>query len=281
MESNEVNSSFFPPPPARYKLFTNANIKLAERLKEDEQYGEIARHPFDPAKQKEILQDTHPANDELDQVDLRTLITPPNLDWIRENGGWTAFGDREPWPGKLAPASLEGMPKLYDPKMERKEALQALLNTLIHAYMELLDALANQGPTSLSTPAGPTTSKTDQIVSHIELAAFNIHGLCNELRPRQARETLKLIMRQQAREKRLKAARVIRTCEDLRSQLARLKTDPIVADDGNSDLPAPPAPSVSAPLPAEASQSATRPIGGYDYELLLATVRAKLHPNTS
>jgi heme exporter protein D len=77
--------------------------------------------------------------------------------------------------------------------------------------MELLDALANQGPTSLSTPAGPTTSKTDQIVSHIELAAFNIHGLCNELRPRQARETLKLIMRQQAREKRLKAARVIQS----------------------------------------------------------------------
>ncbi|KAA1117875.1 hypothetical protein PGT21_026205 [Puccinia graminis f. sp. tritici] len=218
MESNEVNSSFFPPPPPRHKLFTNKNLSLAKRLRaEADDYQEISdEHPFDRSKQQEIV------GEELNEVDLRTLIQPPLLDWIRQNNGWNAFGDHEPWPDcSSGRASLEGMPKLYDPKMERKDALQALLNTLIHGYLELLQVLTNEGPTSLSTSTtatntttggtagtAPTSSKTDQIVSHIELTAFNIHGLCNELRPRQARETLKLMVAQQASEKRQKAVLV-------------------------------------------------------------------------
>lgn len=94
---------------------------------------------------------------------------------------------------------------------ERKDALQALLNTLIHSYIQLLHVLGFHGPPSLAstTTTGshhpPPPSNSDQIVSHIELAAFNMHGLCNELRPRQARETLKTMMREQAKEKREKA----------------------------------------------------------------------------
>ncbi|KNZ60886.1 ribosomal protein L16 [Puccinia sorghi] len=163
-----------------YKLFTNHNITLATKLQQaaaGENYAQISKHPFNQNKQSAIVAQ------EVD-FDLRTLVEPPHLQWIRENEGWSSFGDQEPWPHAAPRPSLEGMPKLYH-QLEPKHALQALLNTLIHAYIQLLDVLANQGPVSLSTtPSHPITSKTDQIVSHIELAAFNMHGLCNDLRPR-------------------------------------------------------------------------------------------------
>jgi len=276
MESNEVNSSFFPPPPPRHKLFTNENITLAKRLKEQEDYGEISKHaPFDQSKQTAIV------GQEVEH-DLRTLVQPPQLDWIRENQGWVCFGDQEGWPDAGPRASLEGMPKLYSPTMERKDALQALLNTLIHAYMELLDVLANQGPVSLNTVGLPTTttvaaSKTDHIVSHIELAAFNMHGLCNDLRPRQARESLKLILRLQAQEKRRNAKRIRHTCDLLRAQLVALKTDCLVLAKHPSD------PLVVPTAPEEPQSLApSRPIGGYDYALLAADIQAQLatsHPS--
>ncbi|MBW0461545.1 hypothetical protein O181_001260 [Austropuccinia psidii MF-1] len=234
MESNEVNSSFFPPPPTRYRLFTNRNITLANRLVERFNDKKLSWTVFDPTLQRQELVDLTSKiavveNDlhQIENVDLISLLKPPNLDWVRENGGWTAFGDWEPWPGKSSLASLEGMPKLYDESMERKEALQALLNTLIHSYLQLLDVLGKHGPTSMAvlneSNQGQVTSNTDQIVSHIELAAFNMHGLCNELRPRQARETLKLMMAEQAREKREKAHMILETCEKLKVKLASLK----------------------------------------------------------
>lgn len=94
--------------------------------------------------------------------------------------------------------------------IERKEALQALLNTLIYSYLKLLNQLSNQGPPSLLNQQGNQVSKIDQIISHIELTSFNMHGLCNELRPRQAIETLKLMMKEQAKEKREKAKLVLK-----------------------------------------------------------------------
>ncbi|OAV98037.1 hypothetical protein PTTG_01239 [Puccinia triticina 1-1 BBBD Race 1] len=240
MESNEVNSSFFPPPPPRHKHFTNHNLAQARRLVSITPSESLAA-PFDPSAQARILGLDEQQDSNEEQIDLRTLVHPPNLDWIRENGGWTAFGDREPWPGSVPQTSLEGMPKLYDPSLDRKQALQSLLNTLIHAYLQLLSVLSTQGPVSLapsdpSSTGGGTGTQTDQIVSHIELAAFNIHGLCNELRPRQARETLKLMLRHQANDKRTNAARVLSTCAELREQLAALKPAPTdLLSSGNSE----------------------------------------------
>lgn len=110
---------------------------------------------------------------------------------------------------------------------------------MIYSYLQLLDVLGNQGPTSMSAVnelgQAPVRSNTDRIVSHIELTAFNMHGLCNELRPRQARETLKLMIREQTREKKEKAKMVRRTCEELRDQLARLKSNDHQGIQGSMD----------------------------------------------
>ena len=92
----------------------------------------------------------------------------------------------------------------------RRKALHALLHTLLHTYLRLLTILV-QGPPSLiaeeaafhAAPHDPAALKTqsDSAIEHIRLAAINIHHLCNEWRPIQARETMKLLMRNQIDER--------------------------------------------------------------------------------
>ncbi|KAI8457847.1 MED7 protein-domain-containing protein [Phakopsora pachyrhizi] len=233
--NNEVNSSFFPPPPPRYLNFTDKNLRLSRLLLLSETSDYLT------CQKEQLDQSTSDLSRgrELGLVDLRTLILPPNLDWIREQGGWNNFGDWEIWPEedecfgkggsntKLFKKNLEGMPRLYPDGMERKDSLKILLNTLISSYLELLNRLGNQGPSSMSSRSDPSNnsnpSKIDEIVSHIELTSFNIHGLCNELRPDQAKETLKLMLREQAKEKRMKSRMILEACEELKNQLKSLK----------------------------------------------------------
>ncbi|KAH9459277.1 hypothetical protein Pst134EA_019432 [Puccinia striiformis f. sp. tritici] len=281
MESNEVNPSFFPPPPRRYESFTTQNLRLSklliDRLDEHHQ-------PFDPLKQKQILNDQDQVPEDLD---LRTLSIPPNLEWIKENGGWNSFGDLNPWDSRNQGESLLGMPKLYDPKigqflpfpssssssscpvflhsfcasLDRKQALKNLLNTLIYSYMNLLQVLSTKGPvTQSTTTTSTTTTETDQIVSHIELTAFNFLGLSNELRPAQATQTLKLMLVNQAHLKRQKAKDVILTCENLRNQLAALKSSHDYQDQNTS---------IIDPIRSDPGEDGGDHNGGtYDYELL-------------
>ncbi|KAH9449492.1 hypothetical protein MJO28_010611 [Puccinia striiformis f. sp. tritici] len=255
MESNEVNPSFFPPPPRRYESFTTQNLRLSklliDRLDEHHQ-------PFDPLKQKQILNDQDQVPEDLD---LRTLSIPPNLEWIKENGGWNSFGDLNPWDSRNQGESLLGMPKLYDPKIDRKQALKNLLNTLIYSYMNLLQVLSTKGPvTQSTTTTSTTTTETDQIVSHIELTAFNFLGLSNELRPAQATQTLKLMLVNQAHLKRQKAKDVILTCENLRNQLAALKSSHDYQDQNTS---------IIDPIRSDPGEDGGDHNGGtYDYELL-------------
>ncbi|KNE97543.1 hypothetical protein PSTG_09238 [Puccinia striiformis f. sp. tritici PST-78] len=224
---------------------------LIDRLDEHHQ-------PFDPLKQKQILNDQDQVPEDLD---LRTLSIPPNLEWIKENGGWNSFGDLNPWDSRNQGESLLGMPKLYDPKIDRKQALKNLLNTLIYSYMNLLQVLSTKGPvTQSTTTTSTTTTETDQIVSHIELTAFNFLGLSNELRPAQATQTLKLMLVNQAHLKRQKAKDVILTCENLRNQLAALKSSHDYQDQNTS---------IIDPIRSDPGEDGGDHNGGtYDYELL-------------
>ncbi|EGF97918.1 uncharacterized protein MELLADRAFT_84171 [Melampsora larici-populina 98AG31] len=127
---------------------------------------------FNPKLQKQLIEENcQDLKEEVNEgIHFKTLIEPPNLDFIEERGGFTCFGDWETWPGKSSRAMLEGMPKLYE---------------------------------------GNMVSKIDQIISHIKLTPFNMHGLCNEIRPRQTIEPLKLMLKEQAKEKRGKAQLVL------------------------------------------------------------------------
>lgn len=51
-------------------------------------------------------------------------------------------------------------------------------------------------------------TQADTAIEHIKLAAINIHHLCNEWRPVQARENLKMVMRKQIEERKRRTAEV-------------------------------------------------------------------------
>lgn len=98
----ETMSSFFPSPPAGYTRFTDINIALAKRLVGHADFKADLTHETSPTwrEQQSTLLAALKANqetiDELKDLDLRTLVRPPNIDLIEEDGHWTAFG--QVWP---------------------------------------------------------------------------------------------------------------------------------------------------------------------------------------
>lgn len=98
---------------------------------------------------------------------------------------------------------------------DRRQALHALLRTVLYTYLRLLTVLV-QGPPSLKAEqeainagrAAFIKTEADTVIEHIRLASINIHHLCNEWRPVQARETLKHMMRTQIDERKARTAEV-------------------------------------------------------------------------
>ena len=103
--SSSLMTAFFPSPPAFYKQFTNSNLSLAKLV--------VAHPSFQPisedwkAQQTSILQELEIDEKDIEQVstvDLRTLLQPPDIKSIEEDGHWMAFG--QVWPVSL---SLRGI----------------------------------------------------------------------------------------------------------------------------------------------------------------------------
>lgn len=99
---------------------------------------------------------------------------------------------------------------------DRRQALQALLHTVLHTYLRLLSILADGPPSLAAEQVAFQTGKQGQVIKvqadtaieHIRLAAINIHHLCNEWRPVQARETLKMLMKEQIEARRRRTSEV-------------------------------------------------------------------------
>ena len=83
-ETVEVGSTF-PAPPSYYKHFTQQNIDLVDKVPSEIEPG---LEPFQHWYKQETGDDT--------SVDLRTQLTKPRVDWIVEDGYYSAYG--ELWP---------------------------------------------------------------------------------------------------------------------------------------------------------------------------------------
>jgi len=272
-EPQGISSSFFPPPPAHlYSRYTTRNLNALLRQKE-RQTGSA-----NDIKGKGTSEEEEPLNDEQEagkgvDFDL-TELEPPNPEWIVRDGAWNVFG--EVWPVEDRIRTLESMniQQLFpsDPRLDRSEALKSLLNTVLHSYLDLI-GLVLRGPPSIRTAEdGGGPSAIQQNLDHIRTVCINMHQLLNELRPAQARETLKLLMRSQIEIRRLKKAEIQETCSRLRSRLADLKTkqaDLLKETVSNSNAPAllaPPGPSLedSSPQISRAQQSWRRKLDAVD-----------------
>jgi len=154
----------------------------------------------------------------------------PRLDWIEDQGGWSSFGQN--WPLEESLPSLEdvGVTRLYDDDMDRREALRVLLRTCLFTYVQLLNSLL-AGPPTVRPPSPSEMDPNDdgitedsRLISHLRLCAINMHHLCNEMRPVQARETLEEIMREKIANRKRKTEEINKSCERVESIIAKLST---------------------------------------------------------
>ncbi len=76
------------------------------------------------------------------------------------------------------------MDRLYPLDFNRQKELKKLNHSLLINFFELLDILTNE----------PTSPKREKKLGEITVLFINMHHLINELRPHQARETLRVMM---------------------------------------------------------------------------------------
>ncbi|CDS01058.1 related to MED7-member of RNA Polymerase II transcriptional regulation mediator complex [Sporisorium scitamineum] len=193
--------------------------------------------------------------DDLPDFDLKAELEPPNVDWIEEDGGYTVFGQLWPIPDTAPTLEQLGIPVLYPLEgTNRKELLLALLRTLLQTYRKIIaDLLKPAQPYDVWVPAVPDPNLTPEQqqqqmatnpgfwtqsteakdrLKHMQNVVVNMQFLINELRPVQAKETLKLIMQMQL-ERRQQETRLIRErcasmhsrVQELKSMLAKQKTE--------------------------------------------------------
>ena len=199
--------SFFPAPPAAYRRYTSANLALAAEL-EAADAGATDEAWAD--RQRRVLGERAP------DFDLRELVTAPDASWLAAEGGFESFGQRWPLEDPLPTLADSGVAQLYDAALDRREALRRLLQTLLLSYLQLVHSIL-QGPPSIVHHAADETTNGQRLIAHIRTTAINMHHLCNELRPVQARETLKSMLREQIDERK-------RRTDELR-QCVGVKTD--------------------------------------------------------
>lgn len=85
----------------------------------------------------------------------------------------------------------QGIVRLYPTKFDRQTELKKLNHSLLINFLELLDILIKE----------PASSKRESKLDEITLLFINMHHLINELRPHQARETLRVMMERQKQQR--------------------------------------------------------------------------------
>jgi hypothetical protein len=106
-------SSFFPSPPSHFANFTQTNLALARKLVEHPSYSseDVKTNTDDPkawlTMQAKVLKELDVSDEEIDrvkEVDLASLLNPPDVDLVESDGHWMAFG--QAWPVNATPREL-------------------------------------------------------------------------------------------------------------------------------------------------------------------------------
>ncbi|GAA6039364.1 hypothetical protein JCM8097_002817 [Rhodosporidiobolus ruineniae] len=202
---SEFDTSFFPAPSPFYLRYTSHNLALP--LDEDPLISDVPGEPV-------------PFH--------RSDLEPPNVDWIVEEGSYSVFGETWPIDEKVPTLEEMGVKEMFERGVDRKLSLQTLLRTLLLTYTQLLDALLTPPP-SLAHPRPPGPTDPERLTEHLRLIAINMHYLVNELRPVQARETLKNMMRAQIELRKAKTAAIRQKCDAIKATLSTLHSDVLSA----------------------------------------------------
>lgn len=264
----QITNSLLPLPPSVFSRFTRDNVARYNVMKEakenDLKNGEFDWENAEPAariaRQKVVLEKAAAAK-ELEQStedvgeamasgsstkstsllpvptwDILLSMEPPNVDWIKEDGHYSCFGDR--WPVEESLPSLQemGMAQIYpaseDEEMDRPAILTSLLRTLLKSYLRLIDTVLSPPQAYLSTQNDPNTGAitnqewlftTQDKARQINDISINFMHLLNETRPLQAREQLRDLMRDQLNNRKQEAKLIRLQCQAIRSEIQSIK----------------------------------------------------------
>lgn len=91
----------------------------------------------------------------------------------------------------IRPLESQGIRRLYPQNYDHKRELKKLNHSILVNFLDMLDILIRC----------PDTSKRDEKKEDISLLFIHIHHLINEFRPHQARETLRVMLEVQKRQR--------------------------------------------------------------------------------
>ncbi|PIA14889.1 MED7-domain-containing protein, partial [Coemansia reversa NRRL 1564] len=138
-------------------------------------------------------------NSVLEDSKLRFLLPPPPP----KSGTYTIFGRMWQVQDRLPSLSEQNIPQLYpEGPIDRIAELKRLNRMVIFEFLDLIDVLVKD-----PSQYGARTERIRDVF-------VNIHHLINEYRQHQAKETLKLMMREQISSKRQATEYTLAKCED-------------------------------------------------------------------
>ncbi|PWN51415.1 hypothetical protein IE53DRAFT_386211 [Violaceomyces palustris] len=201
-------------------------------------------------KDEERIQPSHHQGEgdfPLPDFDLMLELEKPRVDWIEQDGHYHVFGQTWPIPDVTPTLEELGIPTLHPPGVsDRKSVLISLLNTLLHTYHSLTSDLLKPVqiydvwvPTPIAPPFQPdqgqgegrqeqqgfwtqSTEAKDRL-KHVQNVVINMQFLINELRPTQAKETLKLMMQTQLDRRRRETVLIKNKCEAMRERIREIQ----------------------------------------------------------
>lgn len=91
----------------------------------------------------------------------------------------------------IRPLESQGIKRLYPQHFDRKKELKKLNHSLLANFLDLIDLLINS----------PDSPRRTEKIDDLTLLFVHIHHLLNEYRPHQARETLRVMLDLQKRQR--------------------------------------------------------------------------------
>ncbi len=99
----------------------------------------------------------------------------------------------------IRPLATQQIQRVYTRPDDYKGELKKLCFAILTNYLDLLQIVSRS--TLTVSPDSGSISLREQKLNEIELLFINIHHLINELRPHQARETLRVILEEQKQQR--------------------------------------------------------------------------------
>jgi len=156
----------------------------------------VCPFPLPPAQYYKLYTD--------ENVENKTAPDPPPI----VDGAYSMFGASfETDESIIRPLEHQGITRLYTAhgRFDRIKELKKLNHSIVVNFLELLDIV-------IKSPSSP---KREEKLEDLNLLFINMHHLINELRPHQARETLRVMMERQKQQR-------LETAEKLNKHLDRV-----------------------------------------------------------